>query len=98
MANRRKNKNPTLPIPAQPHASSQKAINLRAEQFIGPLPPPAILEEYDRIHPGAAQIILERFVEQKRKRIKSCSNGSFQIVSFFVHHPRTQNDPLPELR
>ena len=42
--------------------SSNKAVvhqSLTAQQFTGPIPPPNILEEYDRIHPGSADRIIK---------------------------------------
>jgi len=39
-----------------------------ATQFSGPLPPPAILEYYDQIHPGAADRIIKMAEEQGAHR------------------------------
>jgi uncharacterized membrane protein len=36
--------------------------------YKAPLPPPAILREYDDIYPGAAQIIFEAFERQSKHR------------------------------
>lgn len=48
------------------HAVEQPAARgLRIAQFRGPLPPPAALERYDRLLPGAAERIL-RMAEQEQ--------------------------------
>lgn len=41
-----------------------------AVQFRGPLPPPQILEEYDKIVPGSAERILKMAEEQQKHRFK----------------------------
>lgn len=40
----------------------------KSEVFAGPLPPPAILAEYDRIVPGCAEKIIDQFIEQGNHR------------------------------
>jgi len=39
-----------------------------AQSFSGPLPPPEILEKYDRVYPGAAKIIFDAFLSQGEHR------------------------------
>jgi uncharacterized membrane protein len=50
----------------KPSSSPRKTqVNIRrAEHFSGPIPPPEILERYNTVYPGAAQIILEAFKVQ----------------------------------
>ena len=46
-------------------------INIRAQrlQYQGPIPPPAMLDEYEKICPGSAQKIVEQFQKQSDHRI-----------------------------
>jgi uncharacterized membrane protein len=37
---------------------------------IGPLPPPAEMQEYERLYPGSAQMIFELWREQSRHRME----------------------------
>ena len=39
-----------------------------AQSIEGPLPPPQMLAEYDRVHPGLAQIIVESFQKETEHR------------------------------
>ena len=41
---------------------------VQASQFSGPIPPPAILAQYDKVVPGAAQRIIAMAEEQSRHR------------------------------
>ena len=43
-------------------------LHQRSIQFSGPLPPPEILEKYDRVVPGAAERILRLAEEQSEHR------------------------------
>ena len=38
------------------------------QQFQGPLPPPGLLQEYERIHPGTAERILQQFERETQHR------------------------------
>lgn len=40
----------------------------KAEMFSGPVPPPEIIEKYERIYPGAAKIIFEEWDGQVKHR------------------------------
>lgn len=46
---------------------------IRKEEFRGPLPPPAILQQYDAVHPGFAKEIMQMAVNEQlhRHRIES---------------------------
>lgn len=44
---------------------------LRQESFSGPIPPPKLLQEYDRIVPGAADRIIRDF-ESNSKHVREC--------------------------
>jgi uncharacterized membrane protein len=46
----------------------QGMMVVQAAQFSGPLPPPALLEHYDAIHPGAADRIIRMAEEQGAHR------------------------------
>ncbi|MFO0966853.1 MAG: DUF2335 domain-containing protein [Gemmataceae bacterium] len=55
----------------QPPSESQLILQrqeLRATQFSGPLPPPDILEEYEKLLPGAAERIFAAFEKQTEHR------------------------------
>jgi uncharacterized membrane protein len=43
-------------------------VSTKVEQFSGPLPPPAILEQYNNVVPGAAERILKMAEEQSNHR------------------------------
>lgn len=69
MATKESKSNP----PAYPQGASKPegGVSVRAEwSFAGPLPPPPILEGYDRVCPGAAQRILD-WVEQEGSHRRS---------------------------
>jgi len=57
MGRESRNKPPKLPKPSKA-SSPPVATQIQRASFSGPLPPPAILEGYDRIVPGAAERIL----------------------------------------
>jgi uncharacterized membrane protein len=44
-------------MPVRPPAASPQSIQLTQQTFQGPVPPPVILEGYERIHPGATNRI-----------------------------------------
>lgn len=58
---------PTQAAPAEPRAVAV-AQQVSLEQFQGPLPHPDILQRYDEIVPGAAQMILQEFQSQSEHR------------------------------
>lgn len=41
------------------HQKQQAGVLLSQQTYEGPLPPPKVLEGYDKVHPGAAQEIIE---------------------------------------
>jgi uncharacterized membrane protein len=64
---------PAQPEPQTPHQSSPSNRSMLTqrtslEMFQGPLPPPSVLEHYDRIVPGAAQRILAMAEQQATHR------------------------------
>lgn len=54
-------------LPATPRASGVQHHRMELS-YKAPLPPPAILREYDEIYPGAAQLIFEAFERQSKHR------------------------------
>jgi len=50
-------------------SKNQQVAEIRTESFSGPLPPPTILEQYERVSPGAAAIIIKKFEQQTDHRI-----------------------------
>jgi uncharacterized membrane protein len=50
--------------------SSEAPVTYHAQRFSGPLPHPDILEQYDKVVPGAAERILSKFEAQTEHRIK----------------------------
>lgn len=49
-------------------SSGQQALLIHAEKFQGPLPPPSILEGYERIVPGSAERIISLLEKQTAHR------------------------------
>ena len=59
-------------VPHNPQNSPKKElqlINFKAEHHSGPFPPPAMMEEYERIVPGAAAVIMKMAQDQTAHRI-----------------------------
>ena len=50
-----------------PDSDASGLVAVQAEYY-GPLPPPQMLEQYERIHPGTAQCIVQRFVDEAKHR------------------------------
>lgn len=50
------------------HKDPAKYISTFESTWMGPLPPPQVLSQFDQAHPGAAKIIIEAFQEQSRHR------------------------------
>lgn len=59
MAKNTKKTSPKANSVAEQKNSNNQIARLTHQQFSGPIPPPSILEDYDRIIPGAANRILE---------------------------------------
>lgn len=66
----KKKKNPPQPnLPAEHKKSGGKrSLTATAESFSGPIPPPAILEQYNTIVPNAAERILKMAENQASHR------------------------------
>lgn len=69
---------PPRPRNNSPIQTQQKQVTVQAASFKGPLPPPSLLQEYDRIYPGAARVLIERAEkeadhrhEQENKALKA---------------------------
>ena len=71
-------------LPSKHGSTTRKAevegnkVSLTQVQFEGPLPPPALLREYDEIVPGFARRLLEEFETQgvHRRRIENVVIGA----------------------
>ena len=60
---------PALPHdPSNQSARRQMTASMSMEAFQGPIPPPAVLESYERIVPGAAERILKMAENQAAHR------------------------------
>ena len=57
--NKRRNRNPAKTPPATPQQPSGVQIKHAQVSFSGPIPPPAALEAYDKVHPGLANRIMQ---------------------------------------
>ena len=76
----------------QPQNKPSASLKVQGVQYSGPIPPPAMLEQYDKIVPGAAERILKMAEEQsehrrslEKKAIHSDSRNSIMgIVSALV--------------
>ncbi len=54
--------------PKDPDLRKQISSSMRMETFKGPIPPPAVLEAYESLVPGAAQRILKMAENQASHR------------------------------
>ena len=62
---------PAAPIgPVSFERDRELRIQATASHYIGPLPPPEMLAEYDRVMPGLAQTIVRRFESQSEHRMR----------------------------
>ena len=71
---------PPEPAPASPAAADTSAGGARGQdgdriivhhtqlEFDGPLPPPAMIEGYDAVYPGAAKLLFEHFAKEQLHR------------------------------
>ena len=58
---------------------------MRREITLGPLPPPSMLEGYDRVVPGAAKILITQFAEDTQHRRKFEKQGlNFGFILSFL--------------
>ena len=75
-----------------PQKKDYRITNFQVAQHSGPLPPPAMLEEYNKIVPNAAERIIKMAEDQSAHRIKletqvisaDTRNSTFGIVSALV--------------
>ena len=65
-----KRRRPKSPTKVHPSSTLERRLEISAERFEGPLPHPATLEEYDRIVPGSAELIVQQFELQGAHRRK----------------------------
>jgi len=75
----RKNKSPT-PVKQE---NSAQLTQVTQQQFVGPIPPPNILQDYDQIIPGAAKRILimaEEEAKHQHELEKSALNFTAEEV------------------
>jgi uncharacterized membrane protein len=54
---------------------NQPQITLQAQQWTGPLPPPAALEQFERVIPGGAERILRMAEQEQAHRIGQENKG-----------------------
>jgi uncharacterized membrane protein len=54
---------------------SQPQLTLQAQQWTGPLPPPAALEQFERVIPGGAERILRMAEQEQAHRIIQENKG-----------------------
>lgn len=59
-----------LPAPDSPELEvrEDRRLAFYRESFVGPVPPPSIIEAYEEVHPGAASAIFGSWQEQSRHR------------------------------
>lgn len=80
------------PVPVTPHLKNKNdghAMTFVGQKYIGPLPPPEILDHYNSIYPGSAKIIIDNFIAQSEHRrslekivIKTGSRDSLMGIIF----------------
>ena len=51
-------------------------------KFSGPLPPPEVVEHYERVHPGAAGVILGMAQKEQDSRLAINSENSKEAVAY----------------
>ena len=77
------------PQPMQPAGMAVAAT------YSGPLPPPAQLEHYERILPGAAERILAMVETEQRARLEAMANNSARMDRLVeINRSETENDRL----
>jgi uncharacterized membrane protein len=54
---------------------SQSPVTIQARQWNGPLPPPAALEQFERIIPGSAERILRMAEKEQDHRVAQETDG-----------------------
>lgn len=86
MTRRRKNPLAKKPIPAQQNLPRQpKTITATAQTFSGPLPPPALLKEYNATIPNGAERIIAMVEAQSKHR----QELELKVVSSDIENSRT---------
>jgi len=70
MSKGKKGKRSSLPAnPSLPPTHQNQVTATRIQStFSGPLPPPSVLDHYNQIHPGSAEIIITLWQDQVRHR------------------------------
>ena len=59
------------PVPAQPaQTPGPPGIKLAGQFYSGPLPTPELLQKWEAIHPGAAELIFRTYEKQVTSRIE----------------------------
>src|SRR5882724_4075469 len=61
--------------PQTTNKPSQPQVTLQAQQWTGPLPPPAALEQFERVIPGGAERILRMAELEQAHRIEQDHKG-----------------------
>jgi uncharacterized membrane protein len=56
--------------PAKPAQATIQVQGHVAQSFEGPLPHPAVMEGYEKLHPGAAALFFRLFEEQSKRRME----------------------------
>lgn len=90
-----KTKSPAKPVNQQPAntGTQHNSIEVREETFSGPLPHPLILEEYEKIVPGAAERIIamaesdmkhQQEMDREELRIAESQVKRGQISAFWL--------------
>jgi uncharacterized membrane protein len=77
---KKRSRNPPTSVQAKERTPAQRAdpdplqrarlTQISAESYVGPLPHPALLREFDDIYPGAAKTIIDTFHDQSHHRMK----------------------------
>jgi len=52
-----------------PSSSASGSRSVSVSQYQGPIPPPSILEQYDKVVPGSAELIIQQFEKQSNHRM-----------------------------
>lgn len=84
--------NPPLPDPPDetPRLPESTGIRFQAERWRAPLPPPAVLQQYEAIFPGAAELIFDMAKNQHQHRIEQekavVAQGQYALETARITH------------
>lgn len=90
--NKPKNKSKSNPLATLQHQKAKNQIQIQHVSYASPVPPPEIIDYYERIFPGAAKYIFETSEKQLIHRLKleekviksDIRNSFFGLIFAFI--------------